>query len=270
MKRIILGSLATIAMSVSLSAAVYATVDGVNVTDQDIGQLLRAIPGAKYDAMKPDDQKRVLNQAIERKLLSKNAIKSGIESDSEFKKQLEKLKGGLALEIWMKKIFDKVTVAESDVKAYYDKNADKFIKPQTAKARHILLKTKKEAEAVIAELKGLSGDALKKKFIELAKSKSTGPSAKNGGDLGWFNARQMVAPFSKATFAQAKGEVTKTPVKTQFGYHVILTEDKKGGEKVSFATAKIRIENALKMKKFRDDVAKTAKDLRKKAKIVLK
>jgi len=270
MKKIIIGTLATIAMSVSLSAAVYATVDGVEVTDKDITELLRAIPGAKFETLQATEKQRIIDQAIERKLLAKDAIKSGIENDAEYKKLLENIKSNLALEIWMKRVFDKITVSQADVKAYFDKNADKFAKPETAKARHILLKTEQAAKDVIAELKGLSGDALTKKFIELAKAKSTGPSAPNGGDLGWFGARQMVAPFSAATFAQGKGEVTKTPVKTQFGYHVILTEDKKGGEKVNFEDAKGQIENGLKMEKFRDDVSKIAKDLRKTAKITIK
>jgi len=68
MRKIILGSLATVVLGVSLNAAVYATVDGVEVTDKDITSLLRAMPGAKYDQLQPEQQKRVIDQAIERKL----------------------------------------------------------------------------------------------------------------------------------------------------------------------------------------------------------
>jgi len=270
MKKVILGSLAVLAMGVSLNAAVYATVNGVEVTDGDITNLMRAMPGAKFNQLQPEQRKKVIDQAIERKLLAKEAIKSGIEKDSEFKKSLEVIKSDLALEIWMKRVYEKIKVSEADAKAYFDKNKDKFIKPETAKARHIVVKTEKEAKDIIAELKDLSGEALSKKFIALAKTKSTGPSGKNGGDLGWFNKKQMVAAFSTAAFGQGKGEVTKTPVKTQFGYHVILTEDKKGGEKVKFEEAKKQIENGLKMEAFRKDVTKTAKKLRKTAKIVIK
>jgi parvulin-like peptidyl-prolyl isomerase len=270
MKRVIIGTLATLAMGVSLNAAVYATVNGVEITDKDVASLMRAMPGAKYETLQPAQQKRVIDQAIERKLLAKEAFKSGIEKDAEYKKTLESIKGDLALEIWMKRVFEKVKVSEADAKAYFDKNKDKFVKPATAKARHIVIADEAAAKAIIKELSGLKGEALTTKFIELAKTKSTGPSGANGGDLGWFNKKQMVGAFSEAAFGQGKGEVTKTPVKTQFGYHVILTEDKKGGEKVEFADAKVQIENGLKMEKFRDDVAKRAKDLRKKAKIVMK
>lgn len=270
MKKIILGSLATAVLGMSLNAAVYATVDGMEVTDKDVTSLLRAMPGAKYEQLQPEQQKKVIDQAIERKLLAKEAFKEGIEKDAEFKKTLASLKSDLALEIWMKKVFDKVKVSEKEVKAYFDKNKDKFVKPATVKARHIVVADEAAAAAIIKELKGLKGEALTNKFIELAKSKSTGPSGANGGDLGWFNAKQMVGAFSEAAFGQGKGEVSKKPVKTQFGYHVILTEDKKGGDKVKFDEAKTQIENGLKMEQFRKDVSAKAKVLKSKAKIVIK
>lgn len=270
MKKVILGSIAALTVSVSLNAAVYATVNGEEVTDKDVASLMRAMPGAKFSQLQPDQQKKVIDQAIERKLLSKEAIRSGIEKDPEFKKTLDVIKSDLALELWMKKVFKDIKIAKKDAKAYFDKNKDKFVKPATVKARHIVVKTEQEAKDIIKELKDLKGEALTKKFIELAKTKSTGPSGANGGDLGWFNKKQMVGAFSEAAFGQGKGEVTKTPVKTQFGYHVILTEDKKGGDKVKFEDAKVQIENGLKMEKFRKEVAQKAKELRKKAKIVIK
>jgi len=270
MKKIIVGSLASAVLGMSLNAAIYATVDGVNVTDKDVTSLLRAMPGAKYNQLKPEQQKRVINQAIERKLLSKEALKEGIEKDAAFQKALVAIKSDLALETWMKKVFDKVTVSDAEVKTYYDKNKDKFIKPATVKARHIVVADEATAKSIIKELAGLKGEALTKKFIELAKTKSTGPSGKNGGDLGWFSKKQMVGAFSDAAFGQAKGSVTKSPVKTQFGYHVILTEDKKGGDQAKLADVKVQIKNGLKMEKFRANVAQTAKKLKSKAKIVIK
>ena len=92
MKKIIVGSLATLVMGVSLNAAVYATVNGEEITDKDITSLMRAMPGAKYETLQPEQQKRVIDQAIERKLLAKEAFKSGIEKDAEFKKTLASIK----------------------------------------------------------------------------------------------------------------------------------------------------------------------------------
>jgi len=270
MKRAIVGTLAIFAMSASLNAAVYATVNGIEVTDKDVASLMRTMPGVKFETLQPQQRTKVIDQAIERKLLAKEALKSGIEKDTEYKKTLESIKSDLALEVWMKRVYEKIKVSEADAKAYFEKNSDKFVKPETVKARHIVVKDEETAKKIIKELSGLKAEALTNKFIELAKTKSTGPSGANGGDLGWFNKKQMVEAFSEAAFGQGKGEVTKTPVKTQFGYHVILTEDKKGGEKIKFSDAKVQIENGLKMEKFRKDVAKIAKDLRKKSKIVMK
>ena len=86
-------------------------------------------------------------------------------------------------------------------------------------ASHILLKTKKEALEIIEKLKN------KSKFSELAKKYSIGPSGKKEGNLGWFQSGQMVYAFEKATFALKKGTITKVPVKTKFGYHVIMLND---------------------------------------------
>lgn len=270
MKKIIIGTLASFALSVSLSAAVYATVDGEDVTDQDIATLMRAIPNAQFNTLSKEQQQSIVDQAIERKLLTKQAFKDGIEKDDEYKKTLDIVKANIGLEVWMKRVFEKITIPAADIKSAYDKNVDKMIQPKSAKARHILLKDEQSAKDIIAQLKGLKGEALMAKFIELAKSKSTGPSGPNGGDLGWFSPQQMVPEFSDAAFGLEKGAVTQTPVKTQFGYHVILTEDKKGGEKVSFDEAKVQLENNLKMQKFRVQVAGKAKELRKTAKIVIK
>ena len=141
---------------------------------------------------------------------------------------------------------------------------DKFKQPASVKAKQILLKTKKDAIAVIKELD--SGA----KFAELAKTKSTGPSGKNGGELGWFSKKKMVPAFSEAAFKLSKGAYTKTPVKTNFGYHVILVEDKKSKSTVAFAKIKDRLKYDLKTVKFRDKIKNLASSLKSKAKIVYK
>ena len=270
MRKFLLGTL-SLAAAMSLNAAVYATVNGQEVTDADIATLMQALPGnAQFNTLPADTKKRIIDQAVERKLLAMQAKKEGIEKDAAYKEALERVKNDIALEVWMKKVFDGVKVDEAKMKEFYDKNSDKFVKPARVKARHILVKEEADAVAIIKELSGLSGQALSDKFIELAKAKSTGPSGPNGGDLGWFAARQMVGPFSDAAFALKTGEVTKLPVKTQFGYHVILTEGKEAGEKVGYDQAKAQIEGGLKMEAFRDAVQKKAASLRKTAKIELK
>jgi parvulin-like peptidyl-prolyl isomerase len=270
MKKLVIGSIASAILSVSLSATVYAIVDGEEVTDQDIKVFLRAVPGSSFEQLQPQTQQSILNQAIERKLLSKEAMKSGISKTFEFKKALSAFKKDLALELWMKKIFQDIKVSKKEIKKYFNDNSDKFVKPPRVKASHILLKTEDDAQKVIDKLKGLKGDALMKKFKELAIAKSIGPSGKQGGSLGWFGKNQMVKPFSEASFALKKGEFTKKPVKTQFGFHVILVEDKEDGKKMTLKEVEDQIKNNIKLDKFKKDVASKAKKLRKNAKVEIK
>lgn len=270
MKKIILSSIAAAVLGVSLNATVYATVNDEDVNEQDIAVLMRSMQGAKYEDLPEDAKKAIVDQAIERKLLVGEALKSGVDKDKEYAEAMKRIKADLTLELWMKKIYDGIKIDNKEAQDFYNSNSDKFMQPATVKARHVLVKTEDEAKAVIKELNGLSGDKLTEKFIELANTKSTGPSGQGGGELGWFAANQMVQPFSDAAFALKKGEMTKTPVQTQFGYHVILVEDTKAAEKATFETVKPQIENGLKMEKFRTQVAEKAKNLRKNAKVTVK
>ncbi|DAB34405.1 MAG TPA: peptidylprolyl isomerase [Sulfurospirillum sp. UBA12182] len=271
MKKQILSALAIATLGLSLNAAVYATVDGEEVTDKDMQMLMSQMPPQMFqNGVSPEMKKKLVDQAIDQKLLSKEAIQSGVEKEKEFQLALEELKKSIALDVWMKKVYKNVKVDEKDIKEYFEKNKDKLVEPKRAKASHILLKTEAEAKDIIKELSGLSGEKLNEKFAALAKEKSTGPSGPNGGQLGWFDERSMVPEFSKAAFGLKSGEITKTPVKTEYGYHVILTEDKKGGNNITYEDAKARIENGLRMEKFQETVSKKAQELRKKANIVLK
>ena len=143
--------------------------------------------------------------------------------------------------------------------------------PAQVRAKHILVATEKDANDIIAALKGLKGDERVKKFEELAKSKSTDQgSAAIGGELGWFGQSQMVKPFADAAFALKKGEVTQKPVKSNFGYHVILKEDSKAAGTEGLNEVKPQIEGNLKMEKFRNDIRKRGDELRSKAKVEYK
>ncbi len=269
MRKIILSVVAASLMLTSASYAaekVYAKVNGMDVTAGDIAMVIRN-PRVKFDQLPKQTQQKILDQAIDGKLLAAKAIKSGIEKSKAFKEALKKVKDDLALEVWMKEQYNKAKVTDKEAKEFYSKNRDKFKQPAQVKARHILVKSEQEAKKIIDQLKGLSGKKLEDKFIELAKSKSIGPSGTNGGELGWFSAKRMVPEFSKAAFALNKGEITKTPVKTQFGYHVIYVEDKKAGGDIAFDSVKDRIKAQLKVQKFQNHIKEIAKNLRKSAKI---
>ena len=258
----------TLLATSTLSAKTYATVNGEKIEDNDIAAILSVIPGANFQKLQKDQQKKVIEQAIEKRLLADKAAKSGIEKDPMYQETLKKMKKDLALEIWMKKQFDAQSVSDTDAKAFYNKNTKMFKQPAMAKAKHNLVKTEAEAKKIIAELN--KAKDVKKTFVKLAATKSTGPSGPNGGELGWFDATKMVKPFADAAFALKKGTFTKKPVKTQFGYHVIYVEDKKKAQNVPFEKAKKNSIQSLKVQKFQAHMKEVSKGLKAKADIKIK
>jgi len=264
-------SLLTVAMiATSLSASdILVTVNGKNITKQDAQALVTAqAPKLSYATLKPEEQKMIVDRLIEKELFTELAAKEGIDKKPEFQRNMEKIKGELLVNMWMKEQMDNALVSDSEAKEFYTKNADKFMGKASMHARHILVEKEETAKEIIGTLKALKGEALKNKFIELAKSKSTGPSGPKGGDLGTFSKGQMVPAFSKAAWALKNGEITTEPVKTQFGYHVIYLEEKSDAKPVTYDAVKDNIIASLKQKQFATKIQELAKELRSKAKIV--
>lgn len=269
MRNIVLSLVASLTIATaSLSAAdIVATVDGENITKNEIKALLRN-PKINYDTLPKETQKRVIDQLVEKKLLTKIAVKSGVEKTEPYKNALKKLKQELALEVWMQTEFKKIKVAESDVKAYFKANETKFKTQEQLEARHILVQTEKEAKDLIAKL-----DKAKNKkptFEKYAKEFSMGPTGKNGGYLGKFSPKKMVPEFSAAAMKLKKGEYTKTPVKTQFGFHIIYLESKDAATTLAYDKVQAKIKKALIQEKYAKLIKGQASELRKKAKIVIK
>ncbi len=269
MKKIITSSILAISLASTLCAAdkYYASINGEKITKEDITMALQD-PRIDFDKLPKNAQKELLNQIIDRKLIVKEAIKNGVEKEAEYKKLLKQVKENIAFQVWKEKEFKGIKVTADEEKKFYKENKEKFKKPAMLKARHILVKTEKEAKALIKEL-----DKAKKKeetFIKLAKTKSTGPSGKNGGDLGEFPENRMVPEFSKAAKSLKKGTYSKTPVKTQFGYHIIFLNDKKPETTLKFDDVKDNIKRVVNGKKYNEKVKSLVKDLRKTAKIEIK
>ncbi len=247
---------------------ILATVDGKNITKQDAEQFVRTVSqGGDYNQLAPEQKQMITERLIERELFAKAAEKDNIENNQEYKEALEKLKQELKVSIWMKTIMDNSVVSDSEAKDFYEKNKDKFKTPEGVHARHILVETEESAKELIAQLKTLKGEALKNKFIELAKSKSKDGASANGGDLGTFSKGQMVPEFEEAVFKLKEGEMTVAPIKTQFGYHVILVEEVKPESAVAFEDVKEKIIQTLKQKQFQTKLQEAAKELKAKAKI---
>ncbi len=257
------------------SAKILASVNGKPITQEEVDQELMQATQGRFNQVPTDRQEefrqQVLKQLISKELIYGDAKKTGITKSAEYKAEYKKLeqrmKKELAVQVWQKKLLNDIKISNKELKKYYNKNIDEFKEKESVHARHILVKTEDKAKKIIAQLKSLSGNKLKEKLIELAKKESTGPSGSNGGDLGYFSKGQMVPAFNDKVFSMKKGTITKEPVKTQFGYHIIYLEDKKPSMTKSFNEVKAFIEQRLKMEKFKEAMKKKMDELRKKATI---
>ena len=251
------------------ASEILATVNDSNISKKEVNEFVtKSIPGMTYATLTEFQKKAVVNQMIERRLYLEDAKKMDIEKNPLYQEALNKLKENLLLDFWMKKKVEEIEIKEFLVKQYYKRHLKNFTQPASVKVRHILLATEEEAINIIAQLQ--KSRNLRKKFIELAKSESTGPSAKNGGELDWFVYEQMVPEFSETAFSLKKGTITQQPVKTQFGYHVIYLEDRKEKSLIAYKNVKPQIVKALRMKKFKIKLENLSRKLKKTANISVK
>jgi len=259
------------------SAQTLVTVNGSAITQEDVDTELMQATQGRFNQVPADKQlqfrKQVLQQLIAKELVYSDAKKTGVlntkDFKTEYKKLLEIAKKNIAIQVWQKQQLDQVKVSKKEMKDYYNKNKEEFNQKESVHARHILVKEEADAKKIIAQLKPLKGEALKNKFISLAKSKSTGPSGPKGGDLGSFVSGQMVPAFNDTVFKMKVGTATARPVKTQFGYHIIYLEDKKPASTRTFKEVKSVIEQRLQLEKFKTAVKAKMKKLEKSAKIVV-
>lgn len=193
--------------------------DGVEIRQSDFDLFQELDP--QFEQLQ-GEQKRlaILSAMIDVKSLAKKALADKMDQNEVFQKRLEFLKDrSLHNAYFQKNVI--ASISEDDIRARFDQEIAAVEPEQEIRARHILVKTEDEANAIIAELDGGAD------FVELAKTKSTGPSGPQGGDLGFFGKGQMVPPFEAAAFALEAGAYTKAPVQTQFGFHVIKLEEKR-------------------------------------------
>ncbi len=181
---------------------------------------MRNVPDAQNS---PQMQMTVLNELANVIIAAQDAESKGIAERPEVAATLALLRAKLLTQTVIQEYAAEHQPSEDQIKTYYEAEYASQSN-QEYKARHILVKEEAEAKALIEELNGGAD------FAELAKAHSTGPTGKNGGDLGWFDANQMVKPFADAVAAMEKGSFTKEPVQTQFGWHVILLEDTRESE----------------------------------------
>lgn len=213
----------------------------------------KAIPSSRVDAMvkqlasqgqqdSPQLRAMVKQELINREVLMQEAEKSGLASNAEVKNQLEIARQSLLIRALMIDYVKKNPVSDAEVQAEYDK-AKAQAGDKEYHAYHILVEKEDEAKAIILKLKAGA------KFEELAKqSKDTGSAAK-GGDLDWATPATFVPAFSQAMTALQKGQFTETPVKTEFGYHIIKLDDIRTAKFPTLEEVKPQIIDGLQQQK---------------------
>ena len=198
----------------------------------------------------------ILQDMITVRLVADEARKQGYDKESQLRRAISQIEDQiLQRELMSRYVKDNLT--DDAVKARYDQFLKENPPLDEVRARHILVETEEQARAVIVRI-GKGED-----FARLARELSTGPSGKVGGDLGYFTREKMVPEFSAAAFELRPGDVTKSPVKTQFGWHVIKVEDRRTQDAPSYAQAEGQMREQVEEQLTRKYVG----ELREKAKV---
>jgi peptidyl-prolyl cis-trans isomerase C len=204
----------------------------------------------------PITEASIIDNLVGLQLLTDEAIKKGLDKDATVQAELDVQRINVLAGAALRDLLHSHTFTDEELKKEYER-AVSAAPQKEYKASHILVKTQDEAQDVIQQLeKG-------KSFADLAKEKSTDTSAQQGGDLGWFVPQQMVEPFAQAVQKLEKGSYTKTPVQTEYGWHVIKLEDIRANEAPPFDSVKGQVENMLRGRLVSEHVAK----LREQAKV---
>jgi peptidyl-prolyl cis-trans isomerase C len=256
---LVLGTTLLASSAHALEATEVAKVNGQTVTVDDYRVQQSRLPAQYFEGNEAaKTRKMMLDELVNDALLLDAADTTGIAKTPEYAARLTEFKEYLSRELYLTQ-FLKNAVTEEALRKAYTETYEQGARSKDVHARHILVKTKAEAEAIIAQLgKGAS-------FADLAKAKSTDISKIQGGDLGWFSYETMVEPFAAAAFKLPKGEYTKQPVETPFGWHVIFVEDTRPKKVPAFEEARTQLEQDLNQKQIEAHLVA----LRKKARITL-
>lgn len=253
-----------------VAAAVLGTM-ALPVSAQNIAIVNgKAIPKERAEAFKrqlassgrpvpstPEVEEKIKEELIAREIYMQEAQKRGFEATADYKSNMEMVRQGLLIRELFTEYQKKNPVTDEEIKAEYDK----FVAANSGKeykASHILIEKEADAKAAIAAInKGA-------KFEEIAKKQSKDPgSGANGGAMDWANPSSYVSEFTEAMIKLEKGKMTQTPVKSQFGYHIIRLDDVRQAEMPKLEDVKPQVAQQLEQQK----LLKYQEELRTKAKV---
>ncbi len=214
--------------------AVAATVNGKPVAKVTAERVAQQIAARGEQA----DPNRILEELINLEILTQEAEKLNLDKEQDVATALNLQYTQTMANAYLAHFSGNFDVSDEEIRAEYDRQTSQTTSDEY-NAAHILLESEDEAKNVIDELdKGAD-------FAKLAKEKSTGPSGPNGGELGWFQAANMVPEFANAVSDMKAGETSTAPVKTQFGWHVIQLNETRGSPKPDLDSVRPSIMNAL-------------------------
>ncbi|MCH4072815.1 peptidylprolyl isomerase [Pseudoramibacter sp.] len=250
-----------------LEDKVLAVVEGKEITQKQLNLLIEQAPADQQAQFRTrEGQRQLLNEMIAQELFYLKGKDEHVEDTEQYQKEFSEMKEKFLKSYMISHFMSDIKVSEEELKAYYQEHSNQFIAPDSIRASHILLPSKQQAIDIINEIN--KGD---KSFEQAAKDYSLDQSNRNkGGDLGYFHKGQMVAEFEVAAFALEPGEMTKEPVKSQFGYHIIKVTDKKIKEKIPFEAAHDSLHRFLLGQKQNRAYVNEAEDLKEKYSVEIK
>lgn len=236
-------------------SATFATVNGKAIPRTRAAALL-AGQAAQGQPDSPELRKAVSEELIRREILTQEAVKKGFDKKPEIQGQMDLARQGVLIGAYLNDFVKSNPVTDEQIKKEYAEITSKLGNKEY-KPRHVLVETEDQAKAVIAKLK--KGE----KFDDLAKESKDPGSKDRGGDLGWATPASFVPPFSAAMTKLEKGKFTETPVKSDFGWHVIQLDDTRELKLPPMDEAKAQIAQQLQQRM----VQKHVEELRSKAKV---
>jgi peptidyl-prolyl cis-trans isomerase C len=235
---------------------VVAKINTIEIRRSDVIQALSAMPAQVQQLPMAQVYPLILERMIDGKLVASAGRTQKLQDDAEIKRKVADYEDRAVQEAYLDRSL-KARVTDDMLKKKYDAFIKENPAQEEVRARHILVATEKAAQEALADLKKGTD------FATVARAKSTDGSARDGGDLGYFNRGDMVGEFSDAAFAMKPGEVSKAPVKSQFGYHLIKVEDRRLAPAPSFEETKDQLRTELSQ----EMLAELVEELRIKAKV---
>jgi len=233
---------------------VLARVNGEAITEKDYEDYLRARQAQQPPSPDKDkERKMVIDEMVNRVLLVQSAVDQKVDQELDVHFQIKRQRENVLARAMLRKYLKDNPITDEEVQKRYEQETQKADKNEY-RARHILVRTEEEAKEIIAELKKGAN------FNSLAQKKSIDVrSGKQGGDLGWFSQEVIVPEFFNAVSKMKKGEISKEPVKSDFGWHVIKFEDSRPRKMPTFDQAKGNIRQMVQQERV-DALVKSLKD----------